>query len=47
MVDFWRNFEAWKAKGIVFVREPKDKPYGTVAVFKDLYGDLWDLLQAA
>lgn len=43
--DFWRDFNAYKAKGIVFVREPKEEPYGTVAVFKDLYGNLWDLLQ--
>ena len=45
--DFWRDFEAYKAKGVVFVREPKDESYGTVAVFKDLYGNLWDLLQTA
>lgn len=45
--DFWRDFETYKAKGVVFVREPKREPYGTVAVFKDLYGNLWDLLQAA
>ncbi len=31
--------------GITFVREPKSEPYGTVAVFKDLYGNLWDLLE--
>jgi catechol 2,3-dioxygenase-like lactoylglutathione lyase family enzyme len=43
--DFWRDFEAYKAKGVVFVREPQAEPYGTVAVFKDLYGNLWDLLQ--
>jgi catechol 2,3-dioxygenase-like lactoylglutathione lyase family enzyme len=43
--DFWRDFHAYKAKGIVFVREPKEESYGTVAVFKDLYGNLWDLLQ--
>jgi len=30
---------------VAFVREPKEEPYGTVAVFKDLYGNLWDLLQ--
>jgi hypothetical protein len=34
-----------QGKGIVFVREPKEEVYGTVAVFKDLYGNLWDLLQ--
>jgi Glyoxalase/Bleomycin resistance protein/Dioxygenase superfamily len=39
--DFWRDFHAYKAKGIVFIREPKEESYGTVAVFKDLYGNLW------
>jgi catechol 2,3-dioxygenase-like lactoylglutathione lyase family enzyme len=43
--DFWRDYEAYKDKGVVFVREPKEEEYGTVAVFKDLYGNLWDLLQ--
>lgn len=43
--DFWRDYEAMRAKGIKFVREPKKAPYGTVAVFEDLYGNLWDLLQ--
>jgi len=43
--DFWRDYESYKSKGIVFVRDPKDEPYGTVAVFKDLYGNMWDLLQ--
>jgi uncharacterized glyoxalase superfamily protein PhnB len=43
--DFWRDYENYKRKGIVFVREPKEEPYGTVAVFLDLYGNLWDLLQ--
>ena len=43
--DFWRDFESYKTKGVVFVREPKKEPYGTVAVFQDLYGNLWDLLQ--
>jgi catechol 2,3-dioxygenase-like lactoylglutathione lyase family enzyme len=42
---FDRDFHALKAKGIEFVREPKVESYGTVAVFKDLYGNLWDLLQ--
>lgn len=42
--DFWRDYNRMVARGIVFVREPKDEPYGTVAVFKDLYGNLWDLL---
>jgi len=43
--DFWRDYRAYKDKGIVFVREPKEEDYGTVAVFQDLYGNLWDLLQ--
>jgi catechol 2,3-dioxygenase-like lactoylglutathione lyase family enzyme len=43
--DFWRDYKAYKDKGVAFVREPKEEPYGTVAVFKDLYGNLWDLLQ--
>jgi catechol 2,3-dioxygenase-like lactoylglutathione lyase family enzyme len=43
--DFWRDYKAYKDKGVVFVREPKEEQYGTVAVFKDLYGNLWDLLQ--
>jgi catechol 2,3-dioxygenase-like lactoylglutathione lyase family enzyme len=43
--DFWRDFHAYKAKGVVFVREPKEESYGTVAVFSDLYGNLWDLVQ--
>ena len=43
--DFWRDYEAYRARGVEFVREPKKEPYGTVAVFADLYGNLWDLLQ--
>jgi len=43
--DFWRDFKAYKEKGIIFVREPKEESYGTVAVFEDLYGNLWDLVQ--
>jgi catechol 2,3-dioxygenase-like lactoylglutathione lyase family enzyme len=43
--DFWRDYERYKTNGIVFVREPKREPYGTVAVFEDLYGNLWDLLE--
>lgn len=43
--DFWRDFNAYKAKGITFVREPRREDYGTVAVFRDLYGNLWDLFQ--
>ena len=45
--DFWRDYNEMVAKGIKFVREPKHAPYGTVAVFEDLYGNQWDLLQRA
>lgn len=45
--DFWRDYRAMVAKGVTFVREPAEQPYGTVAVFEDLYGNLWDLLQLA
>jgi catechol 2,3-dioxygenase-like lactoylglutathione lyase family enzyme len=43
--DFWRDYESMKDNGIKFVREPQKQEYGTVAVFEDLYGNLWDLLQ--
>jgi catechol 2,3-dioxygenase-like lactoylglutathione lyase family enzyme len=43
--DFWRDYDAMQAKGIKFIREPKQADYGLVAVFEDLYGNLWDLLQ--
>lgn len=43
--DFWRDYNHYRAQGVVFIREPKNEPYGTVAVFQDLYGNLWDLLQ--
>ena len=45
--DFRRDYEAMLAAGINFVREPKQEEYGTVAVFEDLYGNLWDLFQPA
>ena len=45
--DFHRDFAAMQAAGIAFVREPKLAEYGTVAVFKDLYGNLWDLIEYA
>ena len=45
--DFWRDYEKMKAKNIHFVRPPKKAAYGTVAVFEDLYGNLWDLLEPA
>jgi catechol 2,3-dioxygenase-like lactoylglutathione lyase family enzyme len=43
--DFWRDYEAYRAKSVVFVRDPAEQPYGTVAVFRDLYGNLWDLVE--
>lgn len=43
--DFERDFNAYSARGVKFVRPPKTAPYGTVAVFEDLYGNLWDLVQ--
>ena len=42
--DFSRDYNALLKKGVAFVREPKNEAYGTVAVFKDLYGNLWDLI---
>jgi uncharacterized glyoxalase superfamily protein PhnB len=43
--DFWRDYHRMQADGIEFVREPSKEAYGTVAVFNDLYGNLWDLIQ--
>ena len=43
--DFWRDYEEMSKRGITFVREPKTEDYGTVAVFEDLYGNLWDLIE--
>jgi catechol 2,3-dioxygenase-like lactoylglutathione lyase family enzyme len=43
--DFWRDYNEMLSKGIKFVRPPKEEVYGLVAVFEDLYGNLWDLLQ--
>ena len=43
--DVRRDYERYKANGVEFVRPPRQEPYGTVAVFKDLYGNMWDLLQ--
>ncbi|MDF2822544.1 MAG: hypothetical protein K0R15_2992 [Clostridiales bacterium] len=43
--NFWRDYNDMVEKGIEFVREPKEQSYGIVAVFKDLYGNLWDLIQ--
>ena len=43
--DFYRDYTQMRERGIHFVRPPKEEVYGTVAVFEDLYGNLWDLLQ--
>jgi catechol 2,3-dioxygenase-like lactoylglutathione lyase family enzyme len=43
--DFWRDYRAMTGRGVRFVRPPSEESYGTVAVFEDLYGNLWDLLQ--
>ena len=43
--DFWRDYDDMAKRGIKFVREPKTEDYGTVAVFEDLYGNLWDLIE--
>ena len=43
--DFWKDFEKIKFNGVKIVREPKVEDYGTVAVFADLYGNLWDLVE--
>jgi len=43
--DFWRDYRAMIEHGVKFVRAPSEESYGTVAVFEDLYGNKWDLLQ--
>ena len=43
--DFWRDYNAFVARGVTFTRPPAVQPYGIVAVFRDLYGTLWDLIQ--
>lgn len=43
--DFARDYRRYTEKGVIFVREPKEESYGTVAVFRDPWGNLWDLLQ--
>jgi catechol 2,3-dioxygenase-like lactoylglutathione lyase family enzyme len=43
--DFWRDYNNMLEKKIIFVRQPVEEPYGTVAVFEDLYGNLWDLIE--
>jgi catechol 2,3-dioxygenase-like lactoylglutathione lyase family enzyme len=43
--DFWRDYRAMTANGVEFIRQPSEEEYGTVAVFADLYGNLWDLIE--
>ena len=43
--DFWRDYRRYRERGVEFVREPKEEAFGTAAVFRDLYGNLWDLVQ--
>ncbi len=43
--DFWRDYNKMVERGINFIRLPKEEKYGIVAVFEDLYGNLWDLLE--
>jgi catechol 2,3-dioxygenase-like lactoylglutathione lyase family enzyme len=43
--DFWRDYNEMLARNVKFVRPPNEEPYGTVAVFTDLYGNLWDLIE--
>lgn len=45
--DFWRDYNRMVDLGVKFVRPPAEQPYGTVAVWEDLYGNRWDLLQYA
>ena len=43
--DFWRDYTTMVSRGVVFKEKPRTESYGTVAVFEDLYGNKWDLLQ--
>jgi catechol 2,3-dioxygenase-like lactoylglutathione lyase family enzyme len=43
--DFWRDFNEMKNKGVVFLETPREEAYGTVAIFKDKFGNKWDLIQ--
>jgi catechol 2,3-dioxygenase-like lactoylglutathione lyase family enzyme len=45
--DFWRDYDAFKSRGVRFMEKPRQEAYGTVVVFVDLYGNRWDLLQPA
>ncbi|HTV57588.1 MAG TPA: VOC family protein [Verrucomicrobiae bacterium] len=43
--DFWRDYRAMSSRGVKFLETPREEPYGTVAVFEDLYGNPWDLIE--
>ena len=43
--DFWRDYKKFVDQNVKFIREPSEQDHGTVAVFEDLYGNLWDLIQ--
>jgi catechol 2,3-dioxygenase-like lactoylglutathione lyase family enzyme len=43
--DFWRDYQAYRSRGVLFRKEPRQELYGIVAVFEDLYGNRWDLMQ--
>lgn len=43
--DFWRDYRAFVGRGVVFIRPPSEESYGIVAVFVDLYGNKWDLVE--
>ena len=43
--DFWRDYPILKARGLNFIEEPREEPYGVVAIFENLYGNRWDFIQ--
>jgi catechol 2,3-dioxygenase-like lactoylglutathione lyase family enzyme len=43
--DFARDHALYRSRGVVFIEEPRHEPYGTVAVFRDAFGNLWDLIE--
>ncbi len=45
--DFWRDYKAYQSRGVRFLESPRQESYGIVAVFEDLYGNKWDLLEPA
>ena len=45
--NFWRDFDDMKSKGVEFLEAPREEAYGTVVIFKDKFGNKWDLIQTA